>query len=73
MTPIAPLHELRSIIRAQPAPKAATMTTSQPLFGPCVPLRVAEPIFVQVQKTPTTAAPSAIQQTRRRCRRSRAR
>jgi hypothetical protein len=45
---------------------ASRMMTSQPSFGPCVPLSVVEPISVHAEKTPTTSAPIATEHTIRR-------
>ena len=62
-TPIAPLHDSRSIIRDQANAGPARITTSQPLFGPSMPFRVSEPTVVHVEKTPTTTSASAVQTT----------
>ena len=59
-TPAIPIQEPRRRDHVQPSANAATITASQPLFGPCVPLSVTGSSEVQVRKTPITTAAIAI-------------
>ena len=57
---MTPTHVPLASERVQMSAGTATITTSQPSCGPCVPLRVTGPFFVHVQNTPTTAIAIAI-------------
>ena len=64
-TPTTPTHDPRAMERTQPSASAATITTSHPLLGPCVPSRRTGPSLHHGRKTATAATASATQAIRR--------
>ena len=65
ISPATPTQDPRSTIRAHPKPSTARIATSQPSFGPSVPLSVTAPSTNQVEKTPTSTSASAARTTHR--------